>query len=285
MTIKNNQSGMASIVVVSMLVIILTLISVGYARIMSRTLNSSVNNQLGSASYYAARSAISDGSYYLANNPNTVADDCDDLLGTDGEGLQPASKQFSDASGEAVSYKCILIDQTPTELSYQKIDAFKSQVVKVTPVSGNISRMLFSWQSSTDNTNLPTFPRLYSHSSWAGSKYTPLLRVAIYPVVSDSEPVSNLASRTKTFFLYPSSGGVEGINYSASPVTANGMLQEVHCDSGASGYSGSLNFCNLDINLSVACGAGSCAYYYVRLTPFYDTADIKLRALNSTNAA
>src|SRR3990167_4237566 len=125
-----NQSGMASVVIVSVLVVILTLISVGFARVMDRAVNNSVNNQLGSSAYYVARSGISDASAYLAVTPNASADTCDDLLGS-GKPLQGASDSLSTASNGVAKYTCILIDQTPTELNYQKIDPFKSQVVKL----------------------------------------------------------------------------------------------------------------------------------------------------------
>src|SRR3989344_1933256 len=267
MTSRNNQAGMASIVVVSMLVIILTLISVGYARLMSRTLNSSVNNQLGSGAYYAARSAISDATAYLADNPDVVADDCDDLLGTPGEGLEPSSNQLLQASNQAVSYKCILIDQTPTELSYQKIDAFKSQVVKLDPVGSAITSLRLTWQGSNgDGVGSPDNLTLPSPTNWATRKYEPLLRVTIYPVVNDADQLTLIEGRAKTFFLYPSSGGSQSFSFG----TTNGSLQSITCSS-SNNYHCNVNITNLN------CG-GDCGYYYLRLTPFYAQADIKIKA-------
>src|SRR3990167_9189420 len=149
---SKNQSGMASIVVASVLVVILTLISVGFARIMDRAVKNSVNNQLGTSAYYVSRSGISDTAAYLAVNPNAVADSCDDLLGQNPSGtnkpLEDASQNISAASGGVAKYTCILIDRTPSELNYQKINPFKSQVVRFAATNGVITSALLSWQAS-----------------------------------------------------------------------------------------------------------------------------------------
>jgi Tfp pilus assembly protein PilX len=61
----HGQQGMASIVVVSVLVIILTLISIGFARLVSRTVTNSANRQFSASATYAAQSAINDVAGYL----------------------------------------------------------------------------------------------------------------------------------------------------------------------------------------------------------------------------
>ncbi|HET9850275.1 MAG TPA: hypothetical protein VFP35_01480, partial [Candidatus Saccharimonadales bacterium] len=47
------ESGMASIVVVSVLVVIVTLISIGFARIMNRTVSNAANRQASASATYA----------------------------------------------------------------------------------------------------------------------------------------------------------------------------------------------------------------------------------------
>src|SRR3989344_5604831 len=126
--LTKDQRGMASIVIVSMLVIILALITAGFARLMSRALSDTVNNQLGSAGYYAARSGISDAAAFLVANPGFQADSCDVLLGDASKPLQPASDNLSNSSSGTTAYTCILIDNSPADLIYQKVPAFKSQV-------------------------------------------------------------------------------------------------------------------------------------------------------------
>lgn len=278
-----NQSGMASVVIVLILVIILTLISVGFARTMDRAIKNSTNNQLGTSAYYVARSGISDASAYLAQNPNTVADTCDDLLGP-GKPLEGASQSLSDASNGVAKYTCVLIDQTPTELNYQKIPAFKSQVVKLKPSTGSISTLLLSWQGSDPANNVLPSNKLYSQTYWATQKYEPMLRVTVYPVIGDSDSLGNIETRARTFFLYPSfSGGTNSAIFNGAGSLANGSRANVTCD-----YSPSATFtgtgyyhCNLSLtSLNTACGA-DCGYYYLRLTPLYGQADIKIKATTS----
>src|SRR5438045_1081715 len=63
-----NQSGLASIVIVGVLVVLIALVSVGFSRLMNRNLNQSVQDQKSSAAYYAAESAVNDVVKQLKQN-------------------------------------------------------------------------------------------------------------------------------------------------------------------------------------------------------------------------
>ena len=264
---------MASLVIVSMLVVILTLISLGFAKLMDRALSSSVNSQLGSAAYYAARSAISDVMAFLSvpANSGVSVSVCNDPVLAD---IYTAGN-LSDTT----KYTCLLIDQTPQELIYQKIEAFKSQVVKLQPEGAPpyIQSVLLSWQSTDRKNDSLTCgpPTLLKQSEWATQRCEPILRVSIYPIDSDgdSDSLADIENRAKTFFLFPSSGGSDTFPYTQQ----NGSITAVDCDGNPPNpFSGSGYYhCNLRIT---GMQAGGIQYLFIRLTPLYRQADIKIKA-------
>src|SRR4051794_24071665 len=82
---KKNQKGVASIIVVTILIVLLSLISVGFAKLMSRTVNNSSNRQQNSAAYYAAQSGINEITSLIKKRiiglPTTYTNSCADLSG------------------------------------------------------------------------------------------------------------------------------------------------------------------------------------------------------------
>ena len=272
-----NQSGMASIVVVSILVIILALISLGFARLMDRAISNSLASQLGSAAYYAARSGINDAIAYLAANPTAPsANSCEDLLGTGPPPapLQSAADAISQASGGVTEYTCILMERQPTSLNYQKIPPFKSQVVRLSaPAGSSFVNFTVSWQSS--NRGYDQLPGsgevLYQQTQWANNRYEPVLRLTVYPIDNDgdNDSLADVASNAKTFFLYPSSSGGGQLQFVA---TADGTLRNVSCPapSSANDYHCRVTIGNL---------GGNRSYFFVRLTPLYQQADIKIEGV------
>src|SRR5665213_2935978 len=70
------QQGLASIVVVSVLIVIMTLITIGFTRLVNRSAVNSANRQFSASATYAAQSAINDVASYLKkyaiNNPGST---------------------------------------------------------------------------------------------------------------------------------------------------------------------------------------------------------------------
>jgi hypothetical protein len=264
---------MASIVVVSMLVVILALISAGFARLMSRALSDTVNSQLGSAGFYVARSGISDAAAFLAANPGFNAGSCDVLLGDNTKPLQSASQNISDSSGGTAAYTCILIDNSPTRLIYQKIPAYESQVAKLDPESGSLQSLTISWQSTDASNNQTNCNLLYTQTEWSSRLCEPLLRITLFRIAGDGDSLDNIENNTKTFFLIPG-GATNSVNFNG---TATGSVLSVSCPNppGSNQY-----HCSVRV-----VGLGSGEYFYARLTPLYQQADIQVEGIVTGNDA
>src|SRR3989338_10409746 len=95
---KYSERGITSIVVVFVLVVLLTLVGIGFTKVMNRSLQSSSARQQASAASYAAQSGINDAISYIAKslqaNPNAdvSSTQCGKLIGSGGS-LGTAAKQ------------------------------------------------------------------------------------------------------------------------------------------------------------------------------------------------
>ena len=311
---RKSQEGMASIVVVSILVIIMTLISIGFARLMNRTLNSSANRQFSTQATYAAQSGINDVASYLKNYVDTnpgytslpYSNKCNGAGSLIGSTATPGPfYNDSNLSGDT-KYTCILLDAQPKVLSYDQVLPGKSQVVKLTTSAfpGSLDKVMVSWQAPP-STGLSSYPpdcpgspspctsaNLLDITTWNDNshQYVPMLRLTIYPVPSYSPAPSagaaNLQANSKTVFLYPesNSGNVPVNDYSS---IKDGSIIPVHCTTTVGNTAGVPDFndtadykCNMILsNFSQYFTApDKLDYVYLRMTPIYNQANIELKA-------
>src|SRR3990167_7080488 len=80
--LATKQQGIASFIVVFVIVILISLVSLGFARLMDRALRDVTNNQLSAAADYAAQSGLNDAIAYVKQNPDTTVTDCKALTDT-----------------------------------------------------------------------------------------------------------------------------------------------------------------------------------------------------------
>lgn len=284
---RGKQAGIASIVVVSVLVVVMSLVAIGFSRLMNRSLQQSTNSALNSAAEYAARSAINDALSYAKTNPTAEVSDCNSLISGTGA-LKDAAKLSEDTK-----YTCVLIDPTPIDLVYQKLPPLQSQVVRMTTCKSdptcvfaaiNGGSIMFSWESfdrsfsSLPNLNDP----FYDEKRWSESNYEPVLRVSLYPILSGGDlSAAKNSSKTKTYFFYPkpkTTDTVTTIGYGADG------RQDVQCAQDKSqistgNFKGTADYnCNVIIN-----NLEPAQYYYVRLTPVYNQTNVKIKANDDGN--
>ncbi|MBI2009276.1 hypothetical protein HYS84_02600 [Candidatus Saccharibacteria bacterium] len=271
--VKNKEYGIASIVVVSVLVVVMSLVAIGFSKLMNRSLQQSTTSSISAAANYAARSAVNDAIAYAKQNPAEAVTDCNTLIG---------SGQLKDAAklSEDTKYTCILIDPTPSDLVYQKLPPLSSQVIKMT-TSASVSggSVMFSWESY-DRTfdQLPGGQTFYSEKKWSLDKYEPVLRVSLYPIGTGGS-LDSARSGSKTYFFYPN----PKTNDTLSTVAYGSEgLQKIECgknNPSTGNFKGSADYnCNVIIN-----GLAAADYYYVRLTPIYNQTNVKIKANDSSN--
>lgn len=278
---RRDQRGLASVVTVTVMIVLITLIALGFARLMDRSVKNSQNNQASSAATYAAQSAINDVAGFIKANPAAYSSKCVGANSLIGDSNNPGpfynDANLSGSSDRNIQYTCLLLNQTPNDLVYQALPSTKSRVIKMTTsaFTGALDKVMISWQPTNNSINNypPSGNKLYDESTWNDTfnNYVPMLRVTLYPIPVGGS-LSNINANARTFFLYPQKpvGLVPVQSYSA---IKNGDIIPVNCTTNLSGgsFNGTADYtCNVILNnLSTSTLPDKLDYFYVRITPVY----------------
>lgn len=235
---RGNQDGFAAIVVALVLVLVLSLITVGFATLMRGEQRSALDKQLQDQANYAAESGINAAAAAINAGFESIKTQCGPYTPSDISGLvdsnpnatsqsianssAAAQKYLSSdqvgGSGSNVSYPCLLIDPYPNKLQYNSISTTAPRTVEITAQSNNgvadsvIRSLVISWKSQYGDNNTyasstPSNPAangaFTSINSWP---YLGILRIALTNGTNLDR--QKLAARTMTAFLYPSKDGL-----------------------------------------------------------------------------
>jgi Tfp pilus assembly protein PilX len=284
---SKNENGLASIVVVGLLIILLTLITIGFARIMNRSVQNATSNETAASASYAAQSGLNDLADYLRTNPNVKSTKCNDLIKDSSGAKGPFYNDVNISGDNNVRLTCLLVNQRPTDLAYQNISNLKSKVVKLTTdtVTGTINSFMFSWQARDPSKNATPNPSvdLIDETSWNNSNYIPMLRVTLYPVTTSGALDDNVQNNSRTYFLVPSNAGGPSSKTFDYLSTPSGTKKRIKCDtSDVPGFTGTADYnCNAVINgLDQVTNID---YYYARITPIYNNIDLKIKGNDIDN--
>lgn len=275
---EQKQAGMVAIMVTMILMIVISLIVLGFAQISRRNQRQALDRQLSTQAFYAAETGVNDVVKLIkdaAASGATVAakPDC----ASTGGGFYSLSPVLDAAN--RVQYTCVMVDPTPPSLSYSNIDP-RSTVVPVIATSGTIADITLTWRAkdlppstpsnpnpvATDN--CPTSTAAFSISTSWQCGYG-VLRFDLVPTTGSGLSMSGLQNATMTSFLVPlkpgSSGSADPINYT----TGGGNSK-----------------------LGVVCTNDNCSYtihfpspqsqYYLRISSIYKNVSLEIAAKNSS---
>lgn len=211
--LQRDQRGIASIMVTLIMMIVISLIVVGFAQVTRRNQREALDQQLSTQAFYAAESGVNDTTKVLKSvltSGGTLTPKTDCTNSGAYAGLTASS-----TLGSGVSYACILVDPTPTTLTYTSIQNQRSTVVPI-DTDQDLRSLTFSWGADGTNTN-PTacndssnnylaLPPAIGSNSW-GCSYG-LLRVDLVQITSGTPlTAAGLSNYTLTFFLKPTNIG------------------------------------------------------------------------------
>ena len=145
---KQQQAGIVSIIVATLLIIIVSLIVVAFAQVSRREQRESLDAQLSTQAYYAAETGVNAATAIIKNNPSA--------LGTTQNECKPATGPFSTISYDlsdpgspnSTVITCLQVNPTPSTLTYQ-LSKDSATVFPVVPKNGaTIGSLTFSWPKS-----------------------------------------------------------------------------------------------------------------------------------------
>lgn len=204
--VHKNQSGMISLVICMLLMIIISLMTLSFAALSRREQRQALDKQLSTQAFYAAETGINDASKAILDGTLTsditdcsqVAQDSIKLLSGD---IIPGAL---DASSN-VSRTCVFVDQTPSQID----DVVGESATTVFLVSANgITSLDIYWENDTAVSS-PVFPALDlvngsfpPDAGWNSS--TPgVLIIQLIPATFPTNR-ANIASGTRYVYGFPS---------------------------------------------------------------------------------
>lgn len=261
-----DERGLASFIVTFTLILIISLVVLGFAQIIRREQRQALDRNLSSRAFYAAESGINTAVSALNNGYSGAKPDCR----PDGSGLLDSNAYTLDAASNT-ELNCLTIDDTPTSLEYPSVSKGQSLVVPIFAQS-NMNRLEFSWQSTTASSATSYAACSASNgflpqASWTCS--APVLRVDMIEVTSGISRSSS--GNVYSVFMYPTvGGGGPTINYTAG---SRSNMVNARCSA-----ANTPNDCKVTLNMP-----GGVRNYYARIVAYYTDAKLTITPSNGTN--
>jgi hypothetical protein len=285
--LQRDQAGFASIVIALILIIVLALITVGFAELARREQQNALDKQLSSQAYYAAESGVNDVDQAILQsikspsgtpttpslasltpapsgllNPNQCLES---QTGLDTD----LSKLPSNTLGPAVNgvtYSCILLNLQPPQLAKTPLSADTTWTnIFGTTGGGALSALTINWGSLTNKparTSGGFTPRNGSPTNWNSPA---VLQVSITPLGNLNRTA--LINNTFTTYLYPQCSGSNIATYNSQSVSQQVPIVNgngTKCSSGT--YSATIN------NLSGTVGES----YVINVLDYYDDSSVSI---------
>ncbi|HSX05755.1 MAG TPA: pilus assembly PilX N-terminal domain-containing protein [Candidatus Saccharimonadales bacterium] len=253
----SNEQGMVSFLVTMIMLIVITLIVVGFSQVIRRNSRETLDRQLSSQAFYAAESGVNvtaaaiksyvttNGFASLSTKTSCSHDYDPSVAGGVGAAIS--------SLGTTAAYTCVLVNPNPSAI-VRDVSQTDSAVVPILAAS-NLNQLQFTWNvqsggidTSCVGANAYSFP---ASSAWTCD--FGVLRVDL--TANPSGNIANLINNTVTLYLTPLGGhaGTMTVTSFASPDAYVGSASG--CSTGT---------CSVKVNLPVITGS-----YYARITSIY----------------
>jgi Tfp pilus assembly protein PilX len=274
-TRQSDQRGMVAIMVTMIMILVITLIVLGFAEVTRRNQREALDSQLGTQAYYAAETGVNDVVNYINTSATPIASN----TGCSDGNVAPRPLKGTGANAE-VANTCLTVDTSPPVLSVDTISTKDSVLWHVKNSSGNsFSKLNFAWAKDHDNAaHICPAPKGTYPDTTAWKCTHALLRVDIIKAsdaTTYASDASTLAAHTSTLYLQPYNGGAGTLSVTNIGLPA---AYQASCKPDAD------NICSVRLDLS---GAAVSNDYYMRLTSMYLTANkVTLTAIDAiTNSS
>lgn len=230
--VYRNESGMAAITIALILMLVISVITLGFARSVRREQRQALDYQLTTQAFYAAESGVN------------LAQQAIDKQLTDGVAIkktncpEPGDTYYPSGSyqidGTNVAVTCLLVRDELTSQEYTSVDMNSIVGRLKNSAAANLTEIYISWQDTGGSANFAScnlatrFPK--TAANWTCGQ--PLLRVDLVPLFGETGLTrAALQNGQFTSFLYPVSGtnGNTSIGYAAASAGNLGSIQGVQC--------------------------------------------------------
>jgi hypothetical protein len=270
---------MVALMTTLVLMIVISLVVLGFAQIARRNQRESLDRQLSTQAFYAAETGINDARKIIQEGVNAGLTVTDKTAcgGTGGAGFYAGLSPDIDPARN-VKYTCLLVDAAPKSLQYSNVGATSTVIPLISNSGANIRRVQLDWQTKLNVTTplagCPTTTDNFVPSTAA--TWTcgfGVMRIDLVPTLGNLTAAA-LRDNTMTIFAVPfSSGGVTSINFAANTANANNRIG-VACDN--------TDGCSLRIDIP---GGSAVSSYHMRVSSIYRDNSLVVEGQNATGTA
>jgi hypothetical protein len=282
-----HQDGFVSIIVALIIIVFVTLMTLGFAFLARQNLYENQNRIFSTQAFYAAESAVNDTIQSFKNGSAAKQKtSCD-----------PGPSNGLWAANDSIKYTCVLYETEPTSLVYPDLEPGTEQIVKVHSADdNNLHSITIGWEDKDGgSTFVPAgggtdfLPQAsyVNNDGYNLAMATGMLRVTLIPIYSNINR-ADLTTHTQTVFLYPRAGnGTTSQQFATSGTLTDpnqGLILDGNCNTGAK-TSARPRFCNVQIRaLSGVLAAGPPANtYYLRIRSLYKASAVTIVASTTGN--
>lgn len=266
-----NQNGLVSIMIASVMMILMSLITLGFTRVVQNEQRQALDNQLSRQAFYAAESGINIAASSPSFSSGTAKTDCDVSDYNDGV-IDPAEPE--------VSFTCILINPTPDDLVFNN-DSITTNKSKVVPlkISQDPATLTFEWRDNNRTEVLSgcsdTTDYVFATDSESWGKVAPL-KLDIIAVPKGSFDRSSLISNQLNTIFYPCNDSASSSVVYSSLVgdAVVGKVTPVNCSN--SGF----YQCRITITDVPATATD---VFYARFNALYNEVNVRITANDASN--
>jgi hypothetical protein len=225
-----SEAGVVSMLVTVIMMLVISIIVLGFAQISRREQRQSLDRQLSTQAFLAAESGVNDARKAMQDSLRAGGTVPEKTTCATNPSSPYASYNSTIDGNLDVSYTCLLVDTTLDNIRQIVSADGTSVVLPLHPVNGPIRDLQFEWFGDDGATNggcRNAIGPFDAANNWA-CDYG-MLRMDIVP--TDTLRRATLVSGQKTFFFYPTrQGGVPSMPYG----TATGTVQRMACTNATS---------------------------------------------------
>lgn len=274
--VNKNQSGMISLVICMLLMIVISLMTLSFAALSRREQRQALDKQLSTQAFYAAETGINDASKSILDGTliGDISDCSPEQQGRIKLGDNTSIPDTLDTNS-SVSRTCVFVDQTPTQID----DVVGESASTVFLISAtNLASLDIYWENDTPVAT-PVFPAIdTSNGSFpadaAWNSSTPgVLIIQLIPAPPTSK--ADIANRVRYVLGFPAPPPASA---AASGTGSNGSILGGGC--ATTNTSTPTNWprqCKVTIS-----GLGGLKYY-IRLKAIYDPVHVSIEGKDGSN--
>lgn len=208
--LKSDQRGLATIVIVMVLMVVITLVVLGFSTIARREQRQALDQQMAQQARYAAESAINDViANFRADSANfTAMTECD-------------PHQTFDGASEEIQTTCVLAYSAPGPLEYDAVPVHTSTLIWLDPGDTRVDRLFLTWDLPGDDPGECLMTGYDVLPQGLGPNQIGMLRFDLWSAGTGTFNRDSLINSQFGGVLYPRSGGVAQMAYAPNATAVN----------------------------------------------------------------